>query len=558
MNSTDNENNPESVVILNTPFTPIPGVKYRFNYLKSFKKLEELKATMSKADYAQKYKTVIRDCVLKDLWFITYFIMKIPIANHPFWVNYCREVQEGPDTHTLDVAARGHGKSTIITVANTIREVLYSKVILQKDETVGIFSYSQSAALIFLRQIKFILETSEVLKVCFPEALYENPVKQAYKWGEESGLYLKRDTSAKEATFEAWGLIEGMPTGRHFTKRIYDDIVTPDMVNTPEMNQKVKDAFDMSQNLATRGGTHRVIGTYYHHDDCLVYIGNKIKKNGDLLYHVRKKPATHDGTPNGEPVFLSQEELDELKNNTYAFNTQQLLDPSPEYDRSLDSTRLVKIPKEEVPNRLYKFILVDPAGVNLKAGEDSWGIICVGVVPFRDDLGNSDVIILDACIKPLELDEACRKIVSMYLKHGRISCIGVEKTVLASMEVHIANALAANGKYISEKSKTLQLFRPSGRKKTTRITTALQIPLNSSKIKYVETVPADAIETLKTEMDRFPYWHDDGIDALSYLYDLLKDYRFPAYFDNNESEDLFSRFERKKLKNVKPNGCWSV
>jgi hypothetical protein len=27
-------------------------------------------------------------------------------------------------------------------------------------------------------------------------------------------------------------------------------------------------------------------------------------------------------------------------------------------------------------------------------------------------------------------------------------------------------------------------------------------------------------------MDKFPHWHDDGLDALSYLWDILKDHRF--------------------------------
>jgi len=27
-------------------------------------------------------------------------------------------------------------------------------------------------------------------------------------------------------------------------------------------------------------------------------------------------------------------------------------------------------------------------------------------------------------------------------------------------------------------------------------------------------------------MEKFPFWHDDGLDALSYLYDIIKDFRF--------------------------------
>ncbi len=72
-------------------------------------------------------------------------------------------------------------------------------------------------------------------------------------------------------------LIEGMPTARHYTKLVYDDIVTLDLVNTPEIMEKVKRAYDMSRNLGQPDGSERirVIGTHYHHDDPLVYIRNK-------------------------------------------------------------------------------------------------------------------------------------------------------------------------------------------------------------------------------------------------------------------------------------------
>ena len=44
-------------------------------------------------------------------------------------------------------------------------------------------------------------------------------------------------------------------------------------------------------------------------------------------------------------------------------------------------------------------------------------------------------------------------------------------------------------------------------------------------------VPSGYRERLKSEMDKFPYWHDDGIDASSYLYDIMKDYNF-VYYQN--------------------------
>ena len=66
----------------------------------------------------------LRDLILNDLFFIVFFVLKIPIANCPFVVKACREVEDGPKDFTLDVWAREHFKSTIITIAETIQYTL--------------------------------------------------------------------------------------------------------------------------------------------------------------------------------------------------------------------------------------------------------------------------------------------------------------------------------------------------------------------------------------------------------------------------------------------------
>jgi hypothetical protein len=39
------------------------------------------------------------------------------------------------------------------------------------------------------------------------------------------------------------------------------------------------------------------------------------------------------------------------------------------------------------------------------------------------------------------------------------------------------------------------------------------------------------------EMDFHPKWHDDGMDMLSYVYDMIKDYKFGWNFDEEDDED---------------------
>ena len=99
-------------------------------------------------------------------------------------------------------------------------------------KTVGIFSHTRPIAKAFLRQIKNELERNEWLKELFPEVLWEDP-RKAPKWSEDEGIVVKRSSNPKESSVEAWGLVDGQPTSKHFGALVYDDIVTRESVTTP-------------------------------------------------------------------------------------------------------------------------------------------------------------------------------------------------------------------------------------------------------------------------------------------------------------------------------------
>jgi len=173
----------------------------------------------------------------------------------------CREVQGAPDGY-LDLWAREHYKSTIITYALTIQDILNDP-----NLTVGIFSHTRPIAKAFLKQIKREFETNETLKKHFDDILYENPMRDSPKWSEDEGIIVKRTSNPKEATIEAWGVVDGQPTSKHFDILVYDDVVTKESVNTPEMIEKTTESLALSYNLGAQHGHRRFIGTRYHFND---------------------------------------------------------------------------------------------------------------------------------------------------------------------------------------------------------------------------------------------------------------------------------------------------
>jgi hypothetical protein len=193
-----------------------------------------------------------------DLFYLLTELLGRRDLDHDWLYARCREVESAPDGH-LDLWAREHGKTSIITFGKTIQDVL-----IDREITIAIFSHTRPAARVVLRQIKFELEHNEDLKTLFDDVLWPNPRRQSPKWSEADGLVVRRDGNPKESTIEAWGMVDGLPTGRHFRLRVYDDVIDKKAVTNPTMIRKVTEMWELSLALGTRGGAARYIGTRYH------------------------------------------------------------------------------------------------------------------------------------------------------------------------------------------------------------------------------------------------------------------------------------------------------
>lgn len=266
------------------------------------------------------------------------------------------------------------------------------------SERICIYSYTKDLARVFYEAIRTHLETSLFLKTIFSDILYMNPAAESPQWSKE-GLVVKRRTPMKEATIEPWGLTEGMPTGRHFTKRVYDDISTADLVRSPVIMGQIRFNFVMSMNTGSRDRDRmRVVGTPYHHEDVVMFARGMRLPDGSLMFFERKKPATEDGTYGGAPVWLTPEQLEVKKMDRRIFASQQLLDPTPREDERLPYEYIKHVTQKDLPAKLIKFITVDPAGSDKVKRDgregDSWAIWCVGVDPYIQDVGVSKIYIL--------------------------------------------------------------------------------------------------------------------------------------------------------------------
>ena len=310
-----------------------------------------------------------------DRFYLLTCLMGRVDAAHPWLYDRCREVEAAPDGY-LDLWAREHYKSTIITFAGSIQEILRDPEI-----TIGIFSHTRPIATKFLRQVKEELEQNERLISLFPDILWANPHKDAMRWSLETGIAVKRATNPKEATVEAHGLVDGQPTGAHFGLLIYDDVVTLASVSTPEQVKKTTAAHSLSDNLGARGanGMKRKwhIGTRYSFADTY----------GDLLDRKvlvpRIYPATDDGSRDGRPVLLTPEAWEQTKRDQISsvLAAQMLQNPAAGTQAMFQVgwLRFADIR----PATLSIAILCDPAS-SKKKGADSTAMYVVGMDAARN------------------------------------------------------------------------------------------------------------------------------------------------------------------------------
>lgn len=273
----------------------------------------------------------------------------------------CVEVQKDPNDH-LDLWAREHYKSTIITFGKTMQDILDShspdSFYWDQELTVGIFSHTKGIARAFQAQIMQEFETNQDLKDIYPEVLFQDPKRESERWSLDRGFVVKRKANPKEGTCESWGLVDGQPTSKHYLLRVYDDVVTIESVATTEQIQKTTSAWEISLNLGVKEiGIERYIGTRYNYNDTY-------KDIMDRGVHARIHTANKTGEyKHGETgVFMSSKELDKRykRMGIYTYGCQMNQDPRADASQNFLEEWLRYWMKPVWEGMIF-YILVDPA-----------------------------------------------------------------------------------------------------------------------------------------------------------------------------------------------------
>ena len=350
---------------------------------------------------------VVRALCCADLFYLLVSACGRVDMLHPWVYDRVREVEASPDG-MLDLWSREHFKSSTITFGQTVQDILKDPEI-----TFGIFSHTRPIAKAFLRQIMVELQSNKTLHAAFPDVLWGEDVRQSPKWSEDEGIVVKRKTNPKEATIEAWGLVDGQPTSKHFKVLLYDDIVVQASVTTPDMIEKTMTALEQSYNLGTTPGIRRFAGTRWHFNDAYSTL---IKRGTAKL---RMYPATVDGTEDGEPVFWTREQLAQKRRDMgpYTFAAQMLLNPKADAMQGFKREWLRHY-KSITPMQMRQmnlYILVDAANAKRKESDYT----AIWVVGLNHD---KNYYALDITRDRLNLSERTSRVMDLHRKYQGMGC----------------------------------------------------------------------------------------------------------------------------------------
>jgi len=271
----------------------------------------------------------------------------------------------------LQLAPRGYGKSTILTITRIILEIIKNPNI-----RILIASNTQLQAEVFLREIKFHFEHNPRLIEYFG-IFFSND-----KWDTREIIVAPRTTAAKESTVTCVG-VGGPVISRHYDLIIADDLVDEENSRTEVQRDKVKTWwYKTLLPCLEPDGRIYILGTRYHYLDLY---GHLIRNEYADKYQIIRAIEADGSTPWSDKFSIEWLEERKRQAGSIIFNAQYQNDTSLMKGNIFKEEWFRFYDQQPDWEKMHFFIGCDPAATKReallsshKANTDYWTIVVGG------------------------------------------------------------------------------------------------------------------------------------------------------------------------------------
>lgn len=464
--------------------------------------MEELKG-LSSTDRER-----LRETAKTDLYFLAKGVLGYPDVNPNTHMDLCTFAVSAPKRRRLMLMPRGHLKSTLITISDSIRVVIEAPEFAR----ILITSETMTQAISFLREIKGHWETGSILRELFPELAPHKFAGQGIDWSNKSAT-LSRKAPHKEPHWMCIGA-KGAVTGFHYTRIKADDLIGLEAARSPAEMQAIKDWNDNIEPLVEDQNSSIIdwVGTRWSLNDLY---GHIMRSYGDSL-QVFLREAIEDG----KVIFPEKQNWERYKqmqersprvwyaqycNNPIAAGQQDFpIELVRSYRFSIDGDSVVfsladGSEKQWRTAQLDRVITCDPNSGQPTA-EDLAAIVVSGVSP------DGEVFALDTWSGRCSPSEYVDRIFKL-ARFWSPRIVGIEKAGQQNTEHYFRVKMEREGSYFN-----VVPVSPKNRRKEDRIVHLLEPIIRSGKL-YL--LPSQT--TLRGQIASHPDCEFfDEIDALAY------------------------------------------
>jgi len=453
--------------------------------------------------FGSEERELLRATAQKDLYVFSKGILGYPDVIPEVHGPLCKRLVESPKRRRLWLLPRGHLKSTVATVADSLR------LGIDNPDDARILIVGETATLgeKFLSEIKNHCMNNEVLRSLWPELIPERFTGPGVQWSSTMAS-LRRSSAHKEPTWQAIG-VGGASVGSHFTRIKADDLIG---------FEAARSAADMAYVIAWVSNIEPLLVN--QHRDIIDFIGTRWLRN-DVYSFVMEaygealEVYTRQAIEDGKIIFPNLHTWEEYSRiqriNPLQWAAQYNNAPIAaghgdfpvgnilNFMLTHDNDEVVASDRRYEVAQLDRVLAADPNSGSLVA-PDAAAISVQGYGP------RNEVFVLDSWSGRVSPSDFVDKIYALARK-WRVRVVGIEKAGQQNTE-HYFRLKAEAEQY----SVRVQELKPRGRAKEDRVRAAVE-PLIRSQLLYL--LPSQTI--LRQQLGEFPdtlLW--DEVDALAY------------------------------------------